>query len=59
MQNLPGDPMILFSVLNTRLRDQYPSLRDLCEDMGLDESEIINKLKQAGFEYVPELNKFV
>ena len=51
--------MILFSVLNTRLRDQYPSLRDLCEDMGLDESEIINKLKQAGFEYVPELKKFV
>ena len=27
---LPEDPVILLSVVNTRLRDQYASLEELC-----------------------------
>ena len=29
--NLPKDPMLLLSVVNTKLRDQYTSLDALCE----------------------------
>ena len=34
MQNrLPGDPVILLGVVNTKLRDFYSSLDEMCEDM--------------------------
>ena len=59
MEQLPDNPLMLYSVLNTKLRDQYSSLKDLCEDMDIDEQEIIEKLKKEGFEYIPDLNKFV
>ena len=38
MAGLPRDPMILFSVLNMKLRDFYPSLDALCEDMDEDKA---------------------
>lgn len=55
---LPADPMILYSVLNTKLRDEYPNLSQLCEDMHINEEDIIQRLKMAGFEYDQELNQF-
>ena len=30
---LPKDPMMLFSFINMKLRDFYPSLDALCQDM--------------------------
>ena len=36
MENLPKDPMMLMSVINMKLRDFYPSLDELCEDMEID-----------------------
>ena len=33
MAALPKDPFILFSVINTKLRDFYPSLDALCADL--------------------------
>ena len=33
--NLPSDPMILLSFINTKLRDFYPSLDALCEDANI------------------------
>ena len=33
LQNLPQDPVILLSVVNTKLRDFYPSLDQLCIEM--------------------------
>ena len=55
---LPSDPMMLLSVVNTKLRDCYESLDALCSDMGIDKDEIINRLAGAGFEYNKEQNKF-
>ncbi|WP_300725569.1 DUF4250 domain-containing protein [uncultured Bacteroides sp.] len=55
---LPNDPMMLFSLINMKLRDVYPSLDALCNDLDVDKEEIINRLKAAGFEYNPEQNKF-
>ena len=58
MQNLPQDPMMLFSVINMKLRDYYRSLDELCEDMNVDKQELIEKLAAFGFEYSEENNKF-
>ena len=56
---LPGDPMILLSVVNTKLRDFYPSLEALCEDMQADQKEITDKLKMIDYEYDKARNQFV
>ena len=56
---LPGDPMILLSVVNTKLRDFYPSLDALCEDMQADQNEITEKLKRIDYEYDAVRNQFV
>ena len=56
---LPGDPVILLSVVNTKLRDFYPSLEALCEDMQADQNEITEKLKMIDYEYDKARNQFV
>ena len=55
---LPEDPMMLFSFINMKLRDNYSSLDELCDDMHLQKEMLIQKLKSAGFEYSQENNKF-
>ena len=55
---LPKDPMMLFSVINMKLRDCYSSLDELCEDMNVDKDELVNQLKTVGFEYNPARNRF-
>lgn len=56
--SLPNDPMMLYSFVNMKLRDEYPSLDAMCEDLALDRTEIERKLGAAGFEYNPAANKF-
>ena len=56
---LPGDPVILLSVVNTKIRDFYPSLEALCEDMQADQKEITDKLKMIDYEYDKDRNQFV
>lgn len=55
---LPNDPAMLLSLINMKLRDYYPSLDQLCEDMNINQSYLIEKLREAGYEYNKELNKF-
>lgn len=59
MAGLPRDPMILFSVLNMKLRDFYPSLDALCDDLDEDRQAIIDAMKAVGFRYDPDRNQFV
>ena len=56
---LPQDPMILLSVLNTKLRDQYPSLMELCDDLDEDEASILLLMEHAGYVYDRDKNQFV
>ena len=58
MENLPKDPMMLMSLINMKLRDFYPSLDALCEDLDIDKGQLLEKLASAGFEYNQNLNKF-
>lgn len=55
---LPSDPFMLLSAVNTRLRDNYTNLDELCDDLDIDKSELIEKLKETGFDYLPEINQF-
>ena len=59
MEQLPQDPIMLYSVINTKLRDFYSSLEALCEDMNIDENTLKEKLSSAGFEYNKERNQFI
>ncbi len=58
-ETLPKDPFILYSFINTRLRDFYPSLEHLCADMQVSKEDITYELKQFGFQYDEEKNQFV
>ncbi len=55
---LPKDPMVLLSYINTRLRDDYPSLDALCDDLDLPRQELEQKLRAVGFDYDAEQNRF-
>lgn len=59
MDTLPKDPVLLLSVLNTKLRDRYASLDALCEDLGADKEELTEKLKGIDYEYDESGNQFV
>ena len=58
MENLPADPFILLSYVNTKLRDQYSNLDEMCEDLAIDRDALEKRLGDAGFEYSRENNKF-
>lgn len=49
---------MLYSLVNTKLRDEYASLDAMCEDMNVSKDEIEKKLAAAGFEYNAAQNKF-
>lgn len=52
------EPLLLLSIINTKLRDYYKNFDDLCEDLEYDKEEIIDKLKSIGYEYNSNLNQF-
>ena len=57
--NIPKDPMLLLSFLNTKLRDYYKDLDTLCQELELNKTEIIAKLKEIDYEYDSDNNQFV
>ncbi|MBE6844714.1 MAG: DUF4250 domain-containing protein [Ruminococcus sp.] len=56
--NLPNDSVILLSVVNTLLRDKYSNIADLCDDYGISEKDITDKLSSIGYTYNPTHNQF-
>lgn len=58
MTDYPKDPMMLLSWVNMKLRDFYPSLEKLCEDLEIDRNELKKTLENAGFTYNEAQNKF-
>ncbi len=56
---LPKDPVMLLSTVNMKLRDFYPSLDALCEDMDVDRTELTRTLKGINYEYDETRNQFV
>ncbi|MDE6634458.1 MAG: DUF4250 domain-containing protein [Bacteroidaceae bacterium] len=58
MNQLPQDPMLLYSVVNMMLRDRYNSLDELCDDLNVNRAQLENTLAEVGFEYSASNNKF-
>lgn len=56
--NMPNDPAILLSFVNTMLRDKYDSLDELCDDYQADKTVLMDKLKSIGYEYSQKYNRF-
>ena len=56
--NIPSDPFILLSYINTLLRDRYSSLDALCKGEDIEKQQLIDKLHDAGFDYLEQVNKF-
>ena len=54
--DIPSDPLMLLSFVNTKLRDQYASLDTLCDDLQLNRQELQRRLSEVGFEYDPGQN---
>ncbi len=56
---VPKDPAMLLSYVNTQLRDNYPSLEEMCQALGESREEIEKMLGTIDYEYSPEQNRFV
>lgn len=59
MSNIPNDSMMLLSYINTKLRDEYPNLDSLCEDLDLNQKELTDKLSAISYTYDASLNRFL
>ena len=57
--NLPLDPAMLLSVVNTNLRDRYPSLEEFAAAEVVDIPYIKKQLAKIDYVYDPEKNRFV
>lgn len=49
---------MLVSAINMKLRDSGDTLDGICNVEGVDKLDLIEQLKNAGFEYMPEINQF-
>lgn len=57
--NIPRDPIMMMSFINTELRDKYSSLSELCKSHSVDEQDIRDRLRDAGYIYSEDTNQFV
>ena len=55
--DIPKDPIMLMSFLNTQLRDNYSSLGELTKSYSISEKDILEKLSVAGYFYDEETNQ--
>lgn len=56
---IPNDPVMLLSFVNLKLRDFYPSLDAMCEELDVSKQELIDKLAGIDYHYDAETNRFV
>lgn len=59
MVNIPKDPVMLLSYINTQLRDNYQDMDELCRSLCLDRKDVDEKLASIDYEYDPEKNQYV
>ena len=56
---IPKDPVILLSFVNTKLRDEYAGLTELCAALDADRAVLEATLERLDYRYSPERNQFV
>lgn len=55
---IPKDPVILLSFINTKLRDEFSSLSELCAALDTDETAVREALAALDYHYDPNHNQF-
>ncbi|MCR5033573.1 MAG: DUF4250 domain-containing protein [Lachnospiraceae bacterium] len=55
---LPKDPNMLLSMINMKLRDSGKNLEELCDELGVDVTEVTDPLEEAGYSYNAQNNCF-
>ena len=56
--NIPQDPFILLSFINTKLRDEYKSIDDLCKSLNINRMQLESDLASIDYTYTKEQNRF-
>ncbi len=56
--NIPKDPYLLLSFINTQLRDRFGDLEKCCEYYGIDAAQLKETLAAVDYEYDEERNQF-
>ena len=57
--NIPKDPAMLLSFINTQLRDFYPSVEELCSALSLSKEERDRTLSSIDYSYDREQNRYL
>ena len=56
--NLPKDPMILLSFVNTKLRDEFTDLEEFCKEEDISIESLKEQLESIGFKYNETIRQF-
>ena len=56
---LTMDPYIILSLANMKLRNFYPSLDAMCDDLAIERVVLEDKLKDIGYVYDQKGNHFI
>lgn len=54
---IPSEPNMLLSFINLKLRDNYSSLQDMCDDLDIDYTELAATLAASKITYDPGQNQ--
>lgn len=52
------DPLMLMSIVNMKIRDEFGDLDGLVKYYEIDKAQLIARLASAGFDYLPEAKQF-
>lgn len=59
LNNLPKDPAMLLSYVNTQLRDNYDDLVEFCASNNIDINDITGRLRTINYCYDANTNQFI
>lgn len=59
MNTIPNDPVMLLSFVNLKLRDYYQNLEAFCDDLGVEQSGLEEKLAGIDYHYDRTSNQFI
>lgn len=57
--NLPKDPYMLLSFVNTKLRDEYSSFEEFCNSFEVDLAGLESVLNKIDYFYDSKTNQFI
>ena len=56
---IPKDPVILLSFVNSKLRDEYSSLDELCAALDMNQEELVKSLEALDYHYDSAYHQFI